>query len=178
MKKFLYSSVIVLMFSWTVSARGEGLNPLLQTAQKYQDAVVARCLAVDRVLLEDGQKIDLIGIKGPRMPGQKEVRRDEHGFIIPEDDPTTSLEVEAIRFARGLAEGRQVRLEFDAQRRDDNGQVAAYLILPDGRLLNAELLRYGYADLKLVPPNMKYADKLRAAYQEARREMRGMQGDW
>jgi micrococcal nuclease len=159
-------------------AHPNDLNPLLASQDMYQDIRVARVLAVDRILLENDRKVSLIGVKGPRAPKQKDVRRDSHGFIIPEGDPTTPFEVEAIDFARGLVEGKPVRIEFDTQRRGDNGDVQAYVILPDGRLMNAEVLRYGYADLKLSPPNMKYADKLRTAYQEARREMRGMQGAW
>jgi endonuclease YncB( thermonuclease family) len=126
--------------------------------------------------LENDEKVVLIGLKPSKPVKFMEVNRDKHGFIIPDNDPTTPFDVEALRFASAMAEGKAVRLEFDAERRNADGILQAYVILPDGSLLNAELVRYGYADMRLVPPNMKYADKLRAAYQEARRELRGIQG--
>ena len=165
--------------TWCLApVRADGLNPLLESSVKYQHIRVEHVRAVDRLLLENGDKVALIGIRGPRPPRMQDVRRDEHGFIIPEDDPKIPFEEQAIRFARDLCEGRFVRLEFDSQRRDDEGNLLAYVILSDGRFLNAELVRAGYAASKLIPPNMKYADKIRAAYQEARRQMRGLQGEW
>lgn len=170
---FVLSAIII-----PVGAQAQGLNPLLESSVKYRDIRVERVLAVDFLLMENGDKVTLIGIRGARPPRMKDVRRDEHGFIIPDDNPVVPFEDEAIRFTRGLCEGRMAHLEFDTQRRANDGSLLAYVILPDGRLLNAELVRAGYAALKLTPPNMKYADKLREAYQEARREMRGLQGEW
>ncbi len=175
--KILFLAICISMFCLS-SVRADGLNPLLEASMKYENIRVAHVRAVDRLLLENGEKIALIGIKGPRPPHMKDVRRDEHGFILPEDDPKVPFEEEAIRFTRDLCEGRFVRIEFDSQRRDDEGFILAYVILPDGKLLNAELVRAGYAALKLTPPNMKYAEKIRAAYQEARHAMRGLQGEW
>jgi micrococcal nuclease len=133
---------------------------------------------VDTLLLENNEKVTLIGIKGPRPPKPPDVNRDEHGLIIPVQDPTTPLELEAFRFTKDLVEGKSVRLEFDTERRDDSNVLTAYVFLPDGKMLNEEVLRQGYAELKLRMPNMKYAERLRKAYQEARKEMRGLQGNW
>jgi micrococcal nuclease len=175
MKKYILLFILILILIRPVFSAD--LNPLLASSLKYDNIRVARVISSDRILLENDEKISLIGIKGPQAPRSKDVERDEHGFIIPDDDPTTPLGIEAVRFVRSLVEGKPVRLQFDVQRRADNGDVLAYIILADGRLLNAEVVRYGYADLKLIPPNMKYARELRAAYQEARREMRGIQSE-
>jgi micrococcal nuclease len=177
MKKQIFLSILFFILSPVSHSFSADLNPLLASSLKYENIRVARVLSADRILLENEEKISLIGIKGPRAPKMKDVKRDEHGFIIRDEDPTTPFEMEAVGFVRSLAEGKPVRLEFDVQRRADNGDILAYVILPDARLLNAEILRYGYANLRLVPPNMKYADKLRTAYQEARREMRGMSSE-
>ena len=40
------------------------------------------------------------------------------------------------------------------------GYLYAYVYLPDGRMANAELLRMGFVKLRIVPPNVKYEDKL------------------
>lgn len=169
--------IFLLVFIPIKNGLSADLNPLLTSSVKYEDIRVTRVLSADRLLLENDEKITLIGIKGPKPPRRQDVKRDERGFIITDDDPTTPFELEAVRFVRSLVEGKHVRLQFDIQRRADDGDISAYVILPDGKLLNAEVLRYGYADLKLVPPNMKYADELRKAYQEARHEMRGMQSE-
>ncbi len=177
MKKFL--TILFLTFSVSTSLSFAGdLNPLLEQSVKYQNIRISQIIAIDRILLENDEKISLIGLKRSKSPKYQDVKRDENGFVIPDTDPTTPLALEAFRFTQKLAEGKYVRLEFDTQRRDNDGNILAYVILPSGELLNAELIRAGYADLKLVPPNMKYADKLRSAYQEARREMRGIQGEW
>ncbi len=54
---------------------------------------------------------------------------------------------ESSRFLRELAGGRRVRLETDpdADTRDRYGRLLRYVYLPDGRLLNAELVAGGYA---------------------------------
>jgi len=177
MKKQIILYIFLLVLIPSKNAFPGDLNPLLTSSLKYENIRVARIFSTDRILLENDEKVSLIGIKGPRAPKPKEIQRDKHGFIVPDEDPTTPFEVEAVSFVRSLAEGKPVRLEFDTQRRGDNGDILAYVILPDGRLLNAEVLRYGYANLRLIPPNMKHAEKLRAAYQEARHEMRGIQSE-
>ena len=154
------------------------LNPLLRTSLKYDQVMVERVLSTDTLLLASGEKVALIGLTGLDPLGSKEVQRDEHGFIIRDQDPTTSFEVEALRFMNTLVGNKMVRLEFDVERRDEQGHLLAYVILPDGKIVNEEALRYGFAHLKLRMPNMKYAERFRRAYKEARQEMRGLQGNW
>jgi micrococcal nuclease len=160
------------------SVRAE-LNPLLEKMSKYDAVKVEKVLSVDKLLLVSGERVVLIGIQGPRPPAFKDVKRDKHGFIVvDEGDPTTSIEEEAMRAAKELLDGQTVRLEFDVDRRNEDGALLAYVFLSDGRMANLEFLREGYADLKLRSPNFKYADQFRAAYRDARRDMKGLQGQW
>src|SRR5690606_19653965 len=57
---------------------------------------------------------------------------------------------EATDFAKRLAEGRQVTVLLDtvSDERDRYGRLLAYVVLPDGRVLNEVMIRegYGYAD--------------------------------
>lgn len=177
MKRQLFLSILVLIFTFVKPAWCGELNPLLASSVKYKDIRVARALSSDRLLLENEEKVSLIGIKGPHAPKLKDIKRDEHGFIIHDDDPTTPFGIEAVGFVRSLVEDKPVRLEFDTQRRAENGDILAYVFMSDGKLLNAEVVRHGYANLKLIPPNMKYAEELRSAYREARHEMRGMSAE-
>jgi micrococcal nuclease len=175
MKWFILS--IVLLFS-SPAAMAE-LNPLLQSSANYKKVLVAKVLTPDTIELESGERVQLLGLLGPRAPKVQYEERDEHGFIIPKDvDPATSAEEDAFKLVRTLLEGKKVRLEFDSQRRNEDNVLQAYVFFMDGSLVNAEILRQGAANLRITPPNVKYADQLRSAYQEARREMRGMQGQW
>lgn len=176
MKKNVLPLIFIVLLTAPL-ARAE-LNPLLQSSSKYEHVLVEKVLRVDLLLLSDGCRVSLIGIQGPPPPKFNDVKRDGHGFIIPDEDPTTSFDVEALRFVKALAEKKTVRLIFDAERRADDGSLQAYVILPDGKMLNEEALRYGYAELGLRMPNVKYAGRFRQAYKEARREMRGLQGNW
>ncbi len=167
MKWFILS--IVLLFS-SPAAMAE-LNPLLQSSANYQKVQVSKVLTPDTIQLESGERIQLLGLLGPRAPKVQYEERDEHGFVIPKDvDPATPAEEDAFKYVRTLLEGKKVRLEDNV--------LQAYVFFMDGSLVNAEILRQGAANLRITPPNVKYADQLRSAYQEARREMRGMQGQW
>lgn len=170
-------SVIIVLFSCSI-AMGE-LNPLLQSSANYQKVVITKVLTPDMIELASGERVHLLGLLGPRAPKVRYEERDEHGFIIPKDvDPATPAEEEVFQYVRTLLEGKKVRLEFDSQRRDENNILQAYVFFIDGTLVNALILSQGAANLHITPPNVKYADQLRIAYQEARREMRGMQGQW
>lgn len=175
------SSCILFLFClvclFQSPARAE-LNPLLEKTIKYNAVKVEQVLSVDKLLLASGERVVLIGIDGSSIARRREVQRDAHGFIIPDDDPATPLEDEAFRSVRELLEGKTVRLEFDIERRDDDNMLEAYVYLLDGRMANGEILRQGYANLKLRSPNLKYAGPLRDAYKEARRGMKGLQGQW
>jgi micrococcal nuclease len=43
-------------------------------------------------------------------------------------------------------------------------------------MVNAELVRQGYAQVATVPPNVRYHDRFRALQQEAREAQRGVWG--
>jgi hypothetical protein len=54
--------------------------------------------------------------------------------------------------------GATLYLEFDRQRSDAEGRWLAYVFLPNGRMLNAELVRLGLARPRVVEGNVRYAD--------------------
>jgi micrococcal nuclease len=68
-----------------------------------------------------------------------------------------------------LWEGRKVRLEFDHERTDEYGQLLAYVHDPaTGKLMNVDMIRSGYAQVYVVPPNTKHEDELRKAQDQAK----------
>jgi micrococcal nuclease len=79
-----------------------------------------------------------------------------------------------------LVGDREVRLRFDAERRDDYGRLLAYVYLPatapGGRPLfvNAELVRRGLARTLTIPPNDSFAPLLARLQARAGRAGRGL----
>jgi len=57
-----------------------------------------------------------------------------------------------------LERGAIIYLEFDRQRYDGEGNWLAYVFLPDGRMLNAELIRLGLARPASDDRNVRYLD--------------------
>jgi hypothetical protein len=64
-------------------------------------------------------------------------------------------------------------LEFDYQRTDKYQRTLAYVYLPDGRFLNAEIVKQGYGHAYVQYP-FKYLDVFRAYEREARDAGRGL----
>ena len=146
---------------------------------------VQSVVSADTIIIKDnsrkGTKIKLIGLKAPQSPKRNEshYERDKNGFIIPQPEgPFTSIEKQSFDFAKRLLQGKEIRLEYDTNARGPNFETLAYVFLTDNDLfVNAEILREGFADLQLTPRNKKYNTELRAAYQEARKNLRGIQGN-
>jgi micrococcal nuclease len=74
---------------------------------------------------------------------------------------------EAAEANRTLVEGQTVRLELDVQQRDRYQRLLAYVYVSDV-MVNAELVRQGYAQMATYPPNVRYADHFRQLQQDAR----------
>ena len=82
---------------------------------------------------------------------------------------------EASEFTRRMAQGKVVRLEFDAPRTDKYQRTLAYAYLPDGTFLNAEIVKQGYGHAYVQYP-FKYLDQFRGYEREAREAGRGLWG--
>ena len=145
--------------------------------KKYEKVLVEKVVSADYFILESGEKIKLIGIKAPQPPRRKEIEVDENHIIIHKENPIVTIEEKAMDFAKDLLEHKYVRLEFDNKTKDSEFRTLAYVFLPDGTFVNAEIVRQGFANLNISPPNTKYSDELRKTYQEARSEKRGLQGE-
>jgi micrococcal nuclease len=72
------------------------------------------------------------------------------------------------RFASGILEDERVRLEFDEERLDPYGRTLGYVHLDDGRMVNVVLVRRGFAQVTIYPPNDRHEGGLRAAEDAAR----------
>ena len=157
-----------------------GVGDLLEigpAGDQYNDVVVQEVLRPDTIRLESGETIRLIGIRAFGNPARKKkLVRDEYGFVVKEKvDLEVSLSDQAQEFTTELLEGKHVRLEFDAQQKDDEYKTLAYVFLvADNTFVNARILERGFADLQIQAPNLKYASQLRDAYREGRAYSHGM----
>ncbi len=93
---------------------------------------VSRVIDGDTLLLASGHRVRLIGVDTPET---------KHP-----DRPVERLGKQAFRFTQDLVGEGPVRLEFDRERRDPYRRLLAYVYLPDGRLLNEELIRAGLSE--------------------------------
>jgi hypothetical protein len=80
---------------------------------------------------------------------------------------------EATEVNRQLVDGQRVRLELDAQVRDQYGRLLAYVWVGNV-MVNAELVRRGYAQVMTIPPNVKHAELFVRLQREAREAGRGL----
>jgi micrococcal nuclease len=110
---------------------------------------------------EKGIKIRLIGVDAPES---RNVFKKKKGYFGKE----------AKIYLSNLFAGQSVRLEYDVDSLDHYGRTLAYVYLPDGTFVNADLVKNGYAMVMTVPPNVKYADEFVKYQQEARENNRGL----
>jgi endonuclease YncB( thermonuclease family) len=114
----------------------------------------------------DGDTIEI----SPAVDGKDTVRLI--GIDAPEE-ATAQCRAQPLAKAAtreaALWEEIKVRLEFDEDRTDNYGRLLAYVHDPMlGQMMNAEMLRSGYAQVYIVPPNTKHEDELRKAQKEAK----------
>ena len=139
----------------------------------YNNVYVTRVIDGDTIELANKERVRLIGIDTPEARYNPKLKRDarrtgrDYRTIITMGRKATS-------FTKSLVEGKKVKLEFDAEKRDKYGRLLAYVYLPDGRMLNAELLKEGYAQIYTFPPNVKYVDSFLKLQKQARENNRGL----
>lgn len=160
-------TVAALVF--LVSCRSTGPPPTARPVApgpSAGEAVIEHVVDGDTVDVDlDGrdERIRLIGIDTPETKDQ--------------DSPVECYGPEATALTELLIPpGTIVRLERDAEARDDYGRLLAYVHRSDGLFVNLELARQGAATVLSIRPNTAYADVIANAVQEARRAGRGLWG--
>jgi micrococcal nuclease len=99
----------------------------------------------------DGDTIKVAGVGKVRLLGIDSPESEAGGrdrFFVKvggNGERLRRMAGEALRFNIREVKGKEVRLELDHEPRDAYGRLLAYVILPDGRLLNRVLLEKGYA---------------------------------
>jgi micrococcal nuclease len=80
---------------------------------------------------------------------------------------------QAMTINRTLVEHRAVRLETDVRSRDRHGRLLAYVWVGDV-MVNAELVRRGYAQVMTVPPNVRHQALFVKLQRDAREREQGL----
>jgi micrococcal nuclease len=143
-----YFSIIVILF----------INILISPsfAQTYK---VKRVIDGDTLILVNGERVRLIGVDTPETKHPKK--------------PVQRFGKEAYFFTKKMVEGKEVKLEYDWQRRDKYNRLLAYVYLLDGTFLNAEIIKQGYGFAYTRFP-FKYLQEFRKYEKEARENKRGL----
>jgi micrococcal nuclease len=125
---------------------------VVSKAGEYE-VLVSRVIDGDTIEVLGGERVRYIGIDAP-----------ETGEYFA---------AEATEKNRELVEGKRVRLESDVEDRDEYGRLLRYVWLDD-IMVNAELVRLGYAYSYSLVPNVKYRQLFLQSEREARKLCRGL----
>ncbi len=158
------------------------VSSALFTACRYDQETITVLKVIDgdtlRIRLKGkAEKIRLIGIDTPEMRVNDKAQRDARRSKM---DISTILRQgqESRRFVRTLVkQGDRIRVVFDVQKRDRYGRLLGYVYLSDGRMLNEEIIRAGFASLLSIPPNIRYQKRFQKVFMEARHHKRGLWND-
>jgi micrococcal nuclease len=146
--------VLLLLLPLLGSGSADAGAAIEGTVVRVVDGDTIHVQLADRV-----EKVRYIGVDSPEI--HHPVKGEEPGGRA------------AASVNRGLVEGRRVRLEIDVRTRDRWGRLLAYVWVGD-TMINAELIRLGYAHVMTVPPNVRYQELFVKLGREAREAGRGL----
>jgi micrococcal nuclease len=131
----------------------------------------------DTVVLQISSKrerVRLIGIDTPESKYNPRSRKqaDQNHLVV--DQVVRLGKLAAAHTQKLLPVGTPVRVEFDLEQRDRYGRLLAYLWLPNGTMVNEEIISSGFAYPLTVPPNVKYQDRFLTGFRDSRRKQLGL----
>ena len=159
-KEFLFIGITFAFSIILISSQSEEIESDLNFLIDLEQVCINFIYDGDTVRANTGELIRLLGVDAPEMNWEE----GEPEFYARE----------AFEYTKENLLGQLVYLEYDEVKEDKYGRTLAYLFLADGSFFNEKLLEEGYARLLLIPPNLKYSDKLKEAEVEARNAGRGI----
>jgi micrococcal nuclease len=143
-------------------AFGLAITPAAAHTVTVLEATVFRVVDGDTVHVRVGERVEKVRYIGVNTPELHHPRKGEE---------PGGREAHAVN--RRLVEGRRVRLELDVQSHDRHGRLLAYVWAGE-TMVNAELVRLGYAQVMTVPPNVRHQALFVKLQREARDARRGL----
>ena len=138
----------------TATRKGGGCNFFGRTGNGT--VKVVRVIDGDTIRVSGGRRVRYIGIDAPEVGSDPEYYGRE-----------------AASFNDELVGEQNVTLEKDASDKDRFGRLLRF-VYADGILVNAELVREGYARAVVYPPDTRYAECFAALEREAQDAGRGL----
>ena len=151
-----YRASLVLYFLWALIASASAHG------QSRFEATVLQVIDGDTLTLSSGETVRLAGINTPEMARG--------------DRPPEPLAQAARSALESMVGGRTVQVESAPEAVDRHGRMLAYLFLPNGDLVQTQLVKDGLASVVAIAPNDRYLDQLVDAEDQARQNTRGLWG--
>ncbi len=127
----------------------------------------------DTLVLENGEKVRLIGVDTPEMDNLKRNQQNARKNKIDEK-LVLLFASKAKDYMRQAIEGKTVRLEYDWQRLDKYGRTLAYVYRQEDNLfLNADIIQQGYGFSYNYFP-YRYSDLFKGYEAAARKNNKGL----
>ena len=120
------------------------------------------------------KRVRLIGIDAPESRIDRKALKDAN---MGEYDIEAIVEMgaKAKAYVNGLIKrGDFVTIEFDVKKKDRYGRLLCYVYLSNGKMLNEEIVKAGYANIKATPPNVEHKDRFLNAFKFAKETKRGL----
>lgn len=136
-----------------------------------RDARVSRVVDGDTIIV---RSVNRSGEPSGALRRVRYIGVDTPESVKP-DAPVECFGKEAATENRRLVEGRIVKLVSDKEAFDKYGRALAYVYV-DGKLVNAELIKGGFARTIEIPPNTSKADELNDLERVAIRTNKGLWG--
>ena len=142
-----------------------------------QKTLVTRIIDGDVIQVLYGgveKRVRLIGIDAPESRIDRKALKDAN---MSEHDIEAIVEMgaKAKAYVNGLIKrGNFITIEFDEKEMDRYGRLLCYVYLSNGKMLNEEIVKAGYANVKAIPPNVKYKDRFLNAFEYAKESERGL----
>lgn len=142
--------IVIFAAALAIAACGRTPSDPLEGLPVGERGRVVRVIDGDALVLSSGQSVRLIGIEAPAGPYQE--REGEPGYD------------EAKRTLEDMALGREVELRYGGLTRDRYDRALAHVVTTDALgpdlWLNAEMVRRGYARVRIYPDTAAANDRL------------------
>lgn len=169
---FLAVVFISLLFLWLSRQDFGGVEQKINSldlSQTSEREGTPSAVSEQKIMVVDGDTIDVDGVR-VRYIGMD---TPELGHGRAADD---CFAKESADYNRNLVANGGLRLEKDVSETDKYGRLLRYVYLSDGRMVNEELVKQGYAKVATYPPDVRNAERFRQLEREAKAGGRGLWG--
>ena len=170
MKKIMLLTIVYALVFVFVAIQKANCN-------SFDNATVKRIVDGDTlevIYKSNDERVRLIGVDTPESFINKKAYRDARRENKDIETIIAAGKAAAKYTSSLIKTGDEVFLEFDVQPRDKYHRLLAYVYLKNGKMLNDELVKNGYASPMTVPPNVKYQKKFLESYKSAIKNKKGL----